>query len=131
MADWVKPYFWETLNFEEAKSWKQTILPLEEHFYDTPPKQEALIEYVRARIEMRPLEIGRQIAATSASNNPGDEFYLKLLHRWDLLLGKKRAEVDRLRVSCGLSNRHESNLRKNMKLRAGEDDVEKKPWEIE
>ena len=119
---------------EERRYWKAIEKTIEPHFIDSLPKQEALLDYVRARIEIGQIMRGHRIALDRAGEDPLDAKALLNLTRWNSLLVKAEAKAERLRSSIGFHARYEDQRRtikrveKDPKARLNE--KEPHPWEV-
>ena len=119
---------------EERKRWKALTRTIEPHFTDSLPKQEALLDYVRARIEIELLTHSHRVALEKAGEDPTHSPSLMNLTRWNSLLVKAEAKAERLRSSIGLHARYEDQRRtlkrveKDPKARLNE--KQPQPWEV-
>lgn len=126
----VNPYFWEEMSIRERRQWKLITKGLPEFLLESPVRQEALLDYVRARIEMLNIQGSYDIVLKAAQMDPTDIELTKQVSRWAILLSKKRYEVNQHRSTIGLSTRYESVIRKRNELaEANEDKIEEFPWD--
>lgn len=124
----MKPYFAEQLSLEEARMWRTLTNGLPEYFYDQAAKQEALLDYIRARIELANLEHMERLLMMIWKSSPLDSEVRKDYQAAANMLKGKRQEVNQHRSNIGLSTRFESQLHTKTKLGADDED-EPPPWE--
>ena len=115
---------------DERRYWHQLASTIDEHYLDTLPKQEALLDYVQARAELIELKKGYQTSLKHASNNPDDHKSLTRLTKWSQMICKIETKINVLRTSIGLNAKYESQLNKAKQIKGGpKGGVEIKPWD--
>ena len=115
---------------DERHYWHRLASTIDEHFVDTLPKQEALLDYVRARVELEDLQKGYQYALKLAAAEPDHVNHVNSLVKWSQLLGKTESKIERLRTSIGLNAKYESQLKKAKRIKSGpKGGIEIKPWD--
>ena len=118
------------MKISERRYWHKLASTIDEHFVDTLPKQEALLDYVRARTELDDLQTGYQHALKLAASDPDDDKNLTRLTKWSQMIGKTESKIERLRTSIGLNAKYESQLKKAKRIKSGpKGGIEIKPWD--
>ena len=105
------------MTLSERKRWKQIVKGLSESYWDTIPKQEAIMEYVQAVEERRELQQGLNKVRKIAAENPTCKESVGNLKTWMDMIAKVETKLNRLRGSMGFDSRTESNLEKKIKAK--------------
>ena len=122
---------------EEKKLWRSVASTLAEHQVDTLPKQESILDYVRARQELDILRPGLVQAMNTASELAGqDQDSLEAKQAvnnmldWQKLVVAVENKIKNLRTSIGMDAKYETQLNKAKKVKgSAKGGPEIKPWE--
>ena len=118
------------MKISERRYWYKLAGTIDEHFIDTLPKQEALLDYVRARNELEDLQLGYQHALKTAAKEPDDDKNINRLTKWSQMINKTESKIERLRSSIGLNAKYEAQLKKAKRVKSSpKGGLEIKPWD--
>ena len=113
----------------ERRRFREIIAELPDHHWNTVPKQEAIIEYLRSQDELAEMRQGVSLARQNALTKPNDSDAVSNLSQWLSMTAKIETKIHRLRESVGLNAKKESDLAKSIKAKgAPKGGHEIKPW---
>ena len=115
----------DTMTDAEKAHFRKLVKQLDDVYWDTMAKQEALLDYIRARRNLEVLNQGYEVAARNAADFPEDDKHVATLNTWMGITGKVKTEIDRLRGLCGLTAKKDADLHKAKK--AKKDPAEDEP----
>ena len=109
----------KSMTIEERKAWRYLAKAIDPTFSNTIPKQEALLDFIRARNELDIIRPGMMAAMKYASDNPTIDDAILNLSKWQTMVSKTEIKIERLRKSIGLTSEYESKLRAARKVKDG------------
>ena len=114
----------------ERRQFRQLTATLNSTTFDTMPKQQMIIDYIRARNELEVFRKGCLDALHCAALAPNDDEKVANLARWQNMVSKIETKIDRLRMMCGMTAKYETQLHKAKEVKGvPKGGHEIKPWD--
>ena len=124
------PVLGRKMTADERRQFRQLAATVDTSIWDTLPKQEMLIDYIRARNDLAKVRVGFEQASEHAAKSPTDPEVVALLAKWMSMMAKVEGKIDRLRVMCGMTAKYEVQLNKAKQVKgAPKGGLEIKPWQ--
>ena len=111
----VDRQLWKMMTPEEKRRWRRLVATIEDHFWDTLPKQQQVLDYLRSREELVQLQRGYQLAL---DNVHVEDNGLADLNTWSALVTRCETKISRLQNLIGFNAKYESQLRKAKAVRS-------------
>ena len=111
----VDRQLWKGMTPDEKRRWRRLVATIEDHFWDTLPRQQQVLDYLRAREELSQLQRGYKRALENV--DVGDKG-LADLNTWSTLVTRCETKISRLQNLIGVNAKYESQLRKARDVRS-------------